>query len=270
MSGNGAWKGEMRLPFRDDEQLGAYADALRATLLKGPDPARTAELIPRLAVAARTSLVTEPPARPRHTGARRHTRLGLFARAGVAVALVPALFAGLAVAGVKLPDAVDAPFEAVGVDLPNQGSDARDERGSPASDGDAAKDGGGAGADPAGAPAKGDGTGKPADPGAHGRANAKEHGGQAHGPGGSDNGSSQSGTSKGSKGGNGVGPDGTPPGQTNPNGGGQGKGNAVGRTDTPPPVPPQKPVDPGKGTSGGGTDSGAAGGGGAAGPKNEK
>ena len=265
MSGNGAGKGEMRLTFRDDEQLGAYADALRLTLLKGPDPARTAELIPRLAVAARASLVTEPPARPRHTGARRHSRLGLFARAGVAVALVPALFAGLAVAGVKLPDAVDAPFEAVGVDLPNQGSDAGDESGAPGSDDDAVKDGGGGAADQAGDPAQGDGAGKPDDPGSQGRANAKEHGGQAHGPGGVGNGSAQDDKSKG---GNGVGPDGTPPGQTNPNAGGQGKGNAVGRTDAPPPVPPQRPVDPGKGTSGGGTDSGAAGSS-AAGPKSD-
>jgi hypothetical protein len=268
MSSNGAGKGEMRLPFRDDEQLGAYADALRATLLMEPDPARSAELIPRLAATARASLVTEPLARPRHTGARRHTRLGLFARAGVAVALVPALFAGLAVAGVKLPDAVDAPFEAIGVDLPNQGSGADDASSAPAVD-DATKDSGaGGGAD---SPGTSDGTGKPDDPGAHGRENAREHGGKAHGPGGLGNGAGSSEKPKGSQGDNGVGPDGTPPGSTNPNAGGQGQGKAVGRTDTPPPapIPPQKPVDPGKGISGGGSDSGAAGGKGAAGPKSD-
>jgi hypothetical protein len=240
MSGNGASLDEMRLAIRDDVQLGAFAAALRATLVAPPDPDRAAELAPRLAGAARASLATEPHVGRPSAGQRRRSRLGLIARAGVAVALMLALSAGMAVAGVKLPDAVDATFEAAGIELPNQGGEGS---GGGAESGksdepDGAREPGEAGA--------GD-VGGPADPGARGRENAREHGGKAHGPGGAKPESPGGGNAHGqTQGGKGVGKDGTPPGQANPNAGGRGTGKAVGRTDATPPGQAGKPANPGK------------------------
>jgi hypothetical protein len=245
MSGNGASGDEMTFGIRDDEQLGAFADALRATLIVAPDRARSAELVPRLAEAARASLVTGSPARGSRTGARRSSRLGLFARAAMAFALVPALFAGLAVAGVKLPDAAEAPFEAVGIDLPNQGSDAGESTGS-GSGGDA--NGGGSGKDGSAADGK---KGKPSEPGVQGRDNAAEkrgHGQNVENP------AREQGRGNGAQGkGRALGKKGAAPGQSNPNRGGQGKARAVGQTDAPPPGQANKPVAPGK--AGSGTDA---------------
>lgn len=239
MSGNGASGDEMTFGIRDDEELGAFADALRATLIAAPDRARSAELVPRLAVAARASLVTGPPAPGRRTGARRSSRLGLFARAAVAFALVPVLFAGLAVAGVKLPDAADAPFEAVGIDLPNQGSDAGESAGGGSGGGGANE--GGSGKDGSAADGK---TGKPSEPGAQGRDNAAEkrgHGQDVENP------AREQGRGNGAQGkGRALGKKGAAPGQANPNRGGQGKGKAIGQTDAPPPGQANKPAAPGK------------------------
>jgi hypothetical protein len=55
----------------------------------------------------------------------------LVARIAIAVAAIPALFAGLAVAGVKLPGPADSAFESVGIELPNQEADG-DEQGTAA------------------------------------------------------------------------------------------------------------------------------------------
>ncbi|MGZ5335230.1 MAG: hypothetical protein ACXWZ6_07280, partial [Solirubrobacterales bacterium] len=245
MSGNGAFEGEMWLGDRDDERLGALAGTLRAALVEAPDPARSAELVPRLAAAARASLVTEPLARP--SGARRRSRLALFARAAVAVALVPALFAGLAVAGVRLPDAAEAPFEAVGIELPNQGSEEPETSGrggGAAQPGEGAEDGG---------DAAGGGPAKAKRPGARGSENAEEkrgHGQEVENP------AREVERTNGKRGrGRALGKNGAAPGQSNPNRGGQGKGKAIGQTDAPPPGQAKKPAGTSKGNSGGGGSS---------------
>ena len=253
MSGNGAFEGEMWLGDRDDERFGALAGTLRAALIEAPDPARSAELVPRLAAAARASLVTEPLARPSGAGARRRSRLALFARVAVAVALVPALFAGLAVAGVSLPDAAEAPFEAVGIELPNQasGEPQPSERGDGVTQPGQGAEGGGE--------AAGGGAAKAKRPGARGSDNAEEkrgHGQEVENP------AREVERTNGKRGrGRALGKNGAAPGQSNPNRGGQGKGKAIGQTDAPPPGQAKKPAGTSKGNSGGGGSSstGAAG-----------
>jgi hypothetical protein len=256
VSGNGAFEGEMWLGDRDDERLGALAGTLRAALIEAPDPARSAELVPRLAAAARASLVTEPLARPSGAGARRGSRLALFARVAVAVALVPALFAGLAVAGVSLPDAAEAPFEAVGIELPNQGS----EEAEPSGRGDGVTQPG-QGAE--GGEAAGGGAANAKRPGARGSDNAEEkrgHGQEVENP------AREVERTNGKRGrGRALGKNGAAPGQSNPNRGGQGKGKAIGQTDAPPPGQAKKPAGTSKGNSVGGSSSTGAAGAGAGG-----
>jgi hypothetical protein len=75
--------------------------------------------VPRLAEAARASASTPPVAvtiRPRR-------RRAIAARVAVVVASIPLLFAGLAFAGVSLPEPADSAFETIGVELPNQADD---------------------------------------------------------------------------------------------------------------------------------------------------
>jgi hypothetical protein len=118
MSTNGAYPDEM-----NDATL--FADALRATVPTQPEPGFRAALIPRLAATARASAVeaetvavpaTAPTARP----TRPRSRWALFARVGVAVALIPLVLAGLAFAGVIVPSPARDAFDTVGITLPNQ------------------------------------------------------------------------------------------------------------------------------------------------------
>jgi hypothetical protein len=95
-----------------------FMNALRAAVPTEPDPRLGAELVPRLAAAARASTLeaeTRAMRRPR-------TRLSMLARAGIAVAAVPLLLAGLAFAGVTVPDPARDAFDRVGIELPNQPS----------------------------------------------------------------------------------------------------------------------------------------------------
>ena len=253
MSGNGAFEGEMWLGDTDNERLGALAGTLRAALVVAPDPARSAELVPRLAAAARASLVTEPLARPSGAGAQRRSPLALFARVAVAVALVPALFAGLAAAGVRLPDVAEAPFEAVGIELPNQGSEGPESSGrgdGAAQPGQGAEDGG---------DAAGGGAAKAKSPGEGGSANAEDkrgHGQEVENP------ARETERTNGKQGrGRALGKNGAAPGQSNPNRGGQGEGKAIGQTDAPPPGQAKKQAGASKRNNGmaGSSSTGAAG-----------
>lgn len=118
MSGNGAYGGEMN-------DLALFQSALRAAVPMQPDPRIGAELVPRLAQTARkASTAAVEPARPSPAARvpRRSRRL-LVARVGIAAATIPLLFAGLAIAGVTVPDAARTAFESVGVELPNQPAD---------------------------------------------------------------------------------------------------------------------------------------------------
>ena len=143
--GNGASESEMGLFDRDSDRFAesllaspssvppgegdgetvTFVRALRAAIPEQPDPALEAELGPALAVAAHgatldagsagTTTITAPAAAPRW-------RLRVAALAAC-LALIPILPAGLALAGMTLPGAVDDAYDAVGVNLPNQTED---------------------------------------------------------------------------------------------------------------------------------------------------
>jgi hypothetical protein len=123
VNGNGAYPSDM-------QEAIVYMDALRAAVPTEPDPRLRAELVPRLAATARGStLEAETRSMRRGTpitavAARRpRSRRALVARVAIAVALIPLLFAGLAVAGVTVPSPARSAFESVGIDLPNQPAD---------------------------------------------------------------------------------------------------------------------------------------------------
>lgn len=134
MTGNGAYEGEM-------SEVDLFQSVLRAAVPTQPDPGIEVDLVPRLAQIARAASIEagqrESTVPARRVGRRRPRRL-LVARVGIAVASLPLLFAGLAFAGVTVPDAARSAFESVGVELPNQPAD--DEADTGAGSGDGAAD----------------------------------------------------------------------------------------------------------------------------------
>jgi hypothetical protein len=114
---------------RPDDELTAFAEAVRTTLVEPPDSASAALLVPRLAEAARAS-APRPPVAPAAVTIRPRRRWAMVARVAVAVASIPLLFAGLAFAGVSLPGPADSVFETFGVELPNQAADHESSAGS--------------------------------------------------------------------------------------------------------------------------------------------
>ena len=112
MSGNGANGSEMN-------DFALFENALRAAVPMKPDPRIGATLVPRLAEVARAATIEAEthPARQ-----RPRSRLALVARVGIAVALIPLVLAGLAVAGVTVPSPARSAFEEVGITLPHQPS----------------------------------------------------------------------------------------------------------------------------------------------------
>lgn len=242
MSGNGAYPEEM--DFAQPE-IATFSRALRATLVREPDPARSAAIVSRLADEARASATVAAeraqrrPTAPLRSGRRTSPRRRL-ALVALAVAMLPLLTAALAVAGVHLPAAAGSVFETVGIDLPNQGGSddpADDDQGS-GNDGEPA-------ASPAAEPGsekavKGDrrqGNGPPSHSNAGGNQNP---------------GSSSNGKAKGKPA--------APPGQSGvqppkSNAGGNGKSNAGGNSDTAP-GQADKLASPGGGGQGGGQGSG--------------
>jgi hypothetical protein len=110
-----------------NEEALVFMDALRAAVPTPPAPRLGAALVPRLAATARASAI-EAETRSMRSGTpttavaprRPRSRRALVAKVAVAVALIPLLFAGLAVAGVTLPSPARSAFESVGIDLPNQ------------------------------------------------------------------------------------------------------------------------------------------------------
>jgi hypothetical protein len=234
VSGNGAFEDEMDLLRRQkpaDDELAAFAQAVKTTLLTEPDRAAAADLIPRLAEAARAHRSDRVPTRERPPAARRSWMP--IARVGIAIALVPLLSAGLAFAGVSLPGPANDAFESVGVELPNQAApDGDDDSGAApgAEDGET---------DEAGST----GQGNAAEKRGHGKSksNPAREGGRANGKNGQ---------------GRALGKRGLAPGQLKPKktGGSQGSGNAVGRTGSTPPgqakVKPEKKSTSSRGGSG--------------------
>lgn len=157
MSGNGANPDEMAFLHNPaaDPELAEFATALRAELVRAPDRAGGAALVPKLAEQARLSAARGPSPAAVQSSAR--SRRGLAVKLGIAAVSVPLLTAGLAVAGVKLPDPAQSAFERVGIELPNQ------EQEVPAGKGGAGESpgaSGGSDAEPgAGAPTSGGGQG---------------------------------------------------------------------------------------------------------------
>jgi hypothetical protein len=138
VSGGGAFEGRMGIRGISDAEadrllagdsnggdpearIGETAGFLRiarTALLEQPPPEMEADLVRRLAETARlraASRATTRPARPILRSRRR-----LVAKLAVAIALIPAMLAGLAFAGVTLPGAANSAFDSVGVNLPNQ------------------------------------------------------------------------------------------------------------------------------------------------------
>ena len=115
---NGAYEGEMN-------EVALFENALRAAVPTRPDPAVGSDLVRRLASVARSATLETETRATRHaprTRVRRR-RLALVARVAIGVALIPLALAGLAVAGVNLPEPARDAFDSVGVNLPNQASD---------------------------------------------------------------------------------------------------------------------------------------------------
>ena len=115
MSGNGAYGEEM-------SEVALFESALRAAVPTRPDPRVEVDFVRRLAAVARTATV-EAEARPRSRARRHRSRRALIARIGIAVAAIPLAFAGLAFAGVNLPQPARDAFDSLGIELPNQPSE---------------------------------------------------------------------------------------------------------------------------------------------------
>jgi hypothetical protein len=119
------------------DEVATFMRALRAALPAQPDEHAEVDLVRRL---AEVSAAASQEDRDRVTvgagggRARARSRLAFVARVGVAVALVPALMASLAFAGVTLPDPARSAFETVGVDLPNQAAPSGDDEDGAADD----------------------------------------------------------------------------------------------------------------------------------------
>lgn len=103
-------------------EVALFETALRAAVPTQPDRQLGADLVPRLAQIARSASIEAEQGRGRRSSPRRRRRprLALAARVGIAVALIPLFLAGLAVAGVTVPDPARSAFETIGVEVPNQ------------------------------------------------------------------------------------------------------------------------------------------------------
>jgi hypothetical protein len=119
VTGDGAYQGEMN-------DVALFERALLAAVPTQPDPVTADRLVPRLAQIARTATIeADNRLRRRRMAlrARARSRRGLVARLGIAVALIPLSFAGLALAGVTVPEPARDAFDSVGITLPNQPSE---------------------------------------------------------------------------------------------------------------------------------------------------
>jgi hypothetical protein len=131
VNGNGAYWGEMN-------EVVAFEKALRAAVPSRVDPGLDAELVPRLAQAARSSTLEMEGRVTRRGEARPNGGPGLrprawMARIGVTIVALPLLLAGLAFAGVTMPSPVRSAFDSAGVHLPNQPSPSHAAKTTPAS-----------------------------------------------------------------------------------------------------------------------------------------
>jgi hypothetical protein len=240
----------------EEDELSAFAHSVRAALLASPE--RGGALVPRLAEAARRCAPPAAGAAPAITPApgratRPRRRLRPAAQIVLAVALVPLAFAGLAVAGVQVPDTARSAFQSVGIELPNQTAAEGSKGAIDAEPGaDRSREGSGPGGE------NGEYRGDGAAPAKRGQVGL----GPNAGPEGD--------RSQGNQGnGHALGKQGQAPGQNRPKGGGgkggsskggSAQGNAGGNSGSAPPGQAKKPATPGGSGSGGGGANGKGGG----------
>jgi hypothetical protein len=93
-------------------------DRIRRAYVRPVDEDVAARHLAAIAAAARDAEGSSKTSAP---GRRRRPFLRPVLATGLALVALPA---GLAVAGVDLPDAIDRPYDVIGVELPNQGSGA--------------------------------------------------------------------------------------------------------------------------------------------------
>jgi hypothetical protein len=236
----------LSIPERDGEtpelaQVANFVAALPAAVARNPDPEVGAMVVSRAAEAARAATLeaaqeANATLRTSHRAPSWQRRVAVIA---LAIALVPAATAGLAIAGVPLPDPARDAFESVGIDLPNQ-SDADDANPAGAEDGDDGDEATGSN----GGRAEGDQGGESA--GSQGQSKQAGNGGGAAGNGGgaAGNGGDGGGHSGRSQGG---GPESTPPGHgaTPPGQGGVPPGQGAPPPGHEEPPPGQSDVAPG-------------------------
>jgi hypothetical protein len=119
VSENGAYPNEMN-------EVALFTTALRAAVPAQPDPGAASAIVPRLAATARSSTIEAETRRSRPSEGLRPGRLrsrrALLAVVA-AVAVIPLLVAGLAVAGVTVPAPARDAFRSVGITLPHQARD---------------------------------------------------------------------------------------------------------------------------------------------------
>jgi hypothetical protein len=117
VSENGAYPNEMN-------EVALFTTALRAAVPAQPGPGVTSAIVPRLAATARSSTIEAETRRSRPSESLRpvRSRRGLLAVVA-AVAVIPLLLAGLAVAGVTVPAPARDAFRSVGITLPHQTRD---------------------------------------------------------------------------------------------------------------------------------------------------
>jgi hypothetical protein len=112
----------------EPHEVRAFVRALPAAVATHPDPAVADVIVSRAAMAAHAASLeasrgeTTQMEMPRRGSSWRRR----VAVAAVAIALLPAAMAGLAVAGLSLPEPAREAFESVGIELPNQ-PDAEDQ-----------------------------------------------------------------------------------------------------------------------------------------------
>jgi hypothetical protein len=136
--GSNPVNGDSAYPDEMNAEAIIFVDAVRAAVPTRPDPRLGAALVPRLAATARASTLeaetrsmrrgtTTTVVAPRQPRSHR----ALVARVAIAVALIPLVFAGLAVAGVTVPSPARSAFDAVGIKLPNQPSKSSEHKAKP-------------------------------------------------------------------------------------------------------------------------------------------
>ena len=142
-----------RDPDIQDEQFAAFAADVRDALAEEPDEKTARRHLSAMRYAAaeaaafsdRRARMAPRGAGPRRGGRRGRPALRLAALGAGALIAFSGTSTVLAAAGVELPEAVRAPFDAVGVDLPNQNGNepprGPDERAAPGDPGEPARSG---------------------------------------------------------------------------------------------------------------------------------